>query len=306
MLNKRMQCLVRAARRLWVASLAAGLLIGPSEPAWAEVEAPEFPPIVGQDLPIMPLSEVRIGMRGYGLTVFAGTQIEAFPVEVRAIVPTSTPGRATVWVDCLDPRMQKSGPVQGMSGSPIFLWDQGATGEPGEGGRLIGAFAFGYANTNECVAGVQPIEYMRETGSRVDRDRAPGEAAEAARVPMGRLVELLRGVERRMPGAESPVGSGRYRLTAVRRAIEGKAGGGEGLSALRDTSRRSAVLAGSDRVLDASGDRAGFGAAVEPDGVLGVRGAQRMMLPMQVGGAGLAAMLGPALEPMGIVPVGGG
>ncbi|MEM6391917.1 MAG: hypothetical protein AAF797_04020 [Planctomycetota bacterium] len=270
----------------------------------ASTAAPAFPPIVGEDQPIMPLSEVRIGMRGYGLTVFAGTEIEAFPVEVRAIVPTSTPGRATVWVDCLDPRMQKSGPVQGMSGSPIYLWDEGQSGELGEGGRLIGAFAFGYANTNECVAGVQPIEYMRETGGRADADRSAEAAAEAPKAPAGRLVELLRHAECGMPAAAGVVGSGQYRLTAVRRAVEGKAGSGEGLTALRDASRRLGVLAGRDAVLDASLLEGLAGLRAER-GAGGMDRAQRLMLPMRVGSEGLAEMLGPALRPMGIVPVGG-
>ncbi|MEM6551597.1 MAG: hypothetical protein AAF750_05670 [Planctomycetota bacterium] len=310
MLNKRTQWFGGATRWVLATGLAMGLLGGPAGSVWAEsvakVDGSAFPPIVGEDQPIMPLSEVRIGMRGYGLTVFAGTAIEAFPVEVRAIVPTSTPGRATVWVDCLDPRMQKSGPVQGMSGSPIYLWDAGEAGEVGKGGRLIGAFAFGYANTNECVAGVQPIEYMRETGGRADADRSAEAAAAGSRIPAGRLVELLRRAERRMPTAAGVVGSGRYRLTAVRRAIEAKAGAGEGVAALRDASRRPAVLAGRDAVLDGSVWGGGVGIPTEvgtPNG--GAGGAQRMMLPMLVGSEGLAAMLGPALEPMGIVPVGG-
>ncbi|MEL7088436.1 MAG: hypothetical protein AAGL98_08370, partial [Planctomycetota bacterium] len=66
--------------------------------------------------------------------------------------------------------MRRSGPVQGMSGSPMYVWDEGEDQTPGEGGRLIGAFAFGYAEVNVCLVGVQPIEYMREVGARAERE----------------------------------------------------------------------------------------------------------------------------------------
>ncbi len=35
---------------------------------------------------IMPVSEVKRGMRGYGLTVFQGTKIEKFDVEVLGVL----------------------------------------------------------------------------------------------------------------------------------------------------------------------------------------------------------------------------
>ena len=114
----------------------------------------------------IPVEEVRVGMRGYGLSVFHGTKIEAFPIEVMTVVQSAQPGRTVVWVSCTDERMQKYGPVQGMSGSPMFLWDEGEEETLGTGGRLLGAFAFGYAMTNECMVGVQPIGYMREVGKR--------------------------------------------------------------------------------------------------------------------------------------------
>ena len=39
--------------------------------------------------PIMPVDDVRVGMKGYGLTVFAGTKIEPFPVEVISVMRSS-------------------------------------------------------------------------------------------------------------------------------------------------------------------------------------------------------------------------
>lgn len=129
--------------------------------------------IPDQPVDIMPVDDIRIGMKGYGLTVFAGTKIEPFPVEVVTVIKAAQPGRAVFWIECDTPRLRNSGPVQGMSGSPIFLWPQGHEGELGQGGKLAGAFAFGFGGTVDvCLAGVQPIEYMIEVGERIPDEEA--------------------------------------------------------------------------------------------------------------------------------------
>ena len=120
-----------------------------------------------QPTPIMPLADIRVGMKGYGRTVFQGTRIEPFNVEVISVVPNSSPKRSVIWIRCGDPRMVESGPVQGMSGSPIYLWDEDEPHELNKGGRLIGAFAFGFTESKQCLVGVQPIEYMRESATRI-------------------------------------------------------------------------------------------------------------------------------------------
>ncbi len=142
------------------------------------------------DLPIMKLDDVRIGMKGYGLSVFNGTKIETFDVEVISVQRDFAPNRGVVWVRCTDERMQKSGPVHGMSGSPIFLWPLGEEKQAGQGGSVIGAFAFGYQMVTECYVGIQPIEYMLETAGRVEATptafasaaTAPGQPALASRM----------------------------------------------------------------------------------------------------------------------------
>ena len=104
---------------------------------------------------ILPLDGVKIGMKGYGLTVFEGAKIEPFTVEVVSVMRDFAPQRGVVWVRCPEPRMQKTGPVAGMSGSPIYLWADGEKQEPGQGGKLIGAFAFGHRATKDCYVGVR-------------------------------------------------------------------------------------------------------------------------------------------------------
>jgi len=136
--------------------------------------------------PILPLGEIRPGMRGYGLTVFRGRKVEPFPVEVISVVSDFAPKRGVIWIRCPGERMQQSGPVQGMSGSPIYLWTDDVAEEDrqlGEGGRLIGAFAYGINASKDCFAGVQPIEQMREAAARMsvlETDDADAEAGAGA------------------------------------------------------------------------------------------------------------------------------
>lgn len=131
------------------------------------------------------VDQVKPGMRGYGVTVFQGATTEPFEVEVVSVQEGFEPGKAVVWVRCPDERMQQSGPVQGMSGSPIYLWtDPPAEGEThtiGEGGRIIGAFAFGHSFGKDCFVGVQPIEQMLEAGARA-KGGEPNDAQQAAGV----------------------------------------------------------------------------------------------------------------------------
>jgi len=208
-----------------LACLALAMLVsgaGPRETGAAPREAE----------PIMPLDEVRIGMKGYGLSVFHGTSVEPFEVEVVSIQRDFAPGRGVIWLRCPGERMQKTGPVSGMSGSPIFLWEEGESGVAGHGGRLIGAFAYGYSMSEDCYVGVQPIKAMRRAAGRMKRG-AEAEAAAAGRQtaplaaddPLANLIEqasrqnrqllgrarLLaelagawRGAETREPSAESP------------------------------------------------------------------------------------------------------
>jgi hypothetical protein len=107
----------------------------------------------------MRVSEVKPGMTGYGLTVFHDTKIERFNVEVISVLHNFNPKYDVVLIRCLDERLQHTGAIAGMSGSPIFLKDdQGHE-------RMIGAFAYGWPLIKDPVAGVQPIEYMLEVGS---------------------------------------------------------------------------------------------------------------------------------------------
>jgi len=102
----------------------------------------------------MRVDEVKPGMKGYGLTVFLGTKIEKFDVEVVSVMRNFNPKRDAILIRCFGETMEHTGSVAGMSGSPIFLKDD--QGRP----RMIGAFAYGWPMAKDPIAGVQPIEYM--------------------------------------------------------------------------------------------------------------------------------------------------
>src|SRR5438552_3289890 len=102
----------------------------------------------------MRVSEVRPGMKGYGLSVFSGTKIDRFDVEVISVLKNFNPKYDVVLINSSGQNLEHTGAIAGMSGSPIFLKDdQGRE-------RMIGAFAYGFPMAKDAIAGVQPIEYM--------------------------------------------------------------------------------------------------------------------------------------------------
>lgn len=103
----------------------------------------------------MHTDEVKPGMKGYGLSVFRGTKIERFEVEVISVMRNQAgPDHNIVLIRCSGQGLEHSGAIEGMSGSPIYLYND--TGRA----RMIGAFALGWENSKDPIAGVRPIEEM--------------------------------------------------------------------------------------------------------------------------------------------------
>jgi len=105
--------------------------------------------------PIMNVSEIKPGMKGYGLTVFRGTDPERFDVEVIGVLRQFRPHQDLVLVKTSHPRLEIAKVVAGMSGSPVFL-----------DGRMIGAYAYGWQFGAEPIAGVTPIRSMLDELAR--------------------------------------------------------------------------------------------------------------------------------------------
>lgn len=102
-----------------------------------------------QNTKFMSVDEVRQGMKGFGMTVFQGTKIEQFDVEVLGVLKNFAPKQNMILVRLSGGPLDRMGVIAGMSGSPVFI-----------DGRLIGAVAFAFPFSKEPIAGVQPIGQM--------------------------------------------------------------------------------------------------------------------------------------------------
>ncbi len=97
-------------------------------------------------------------MKGTGLTVFSGTAIQNFDVEILGVIENSAPGQSIILARLSGGPLAQTGVIQGMSGSPVYI-----------GGKLIGAVALGFAFSKEPICGIRPIEEMMAAGNPASR-----------------------------------------------------------------------------------------------------------------------------------------
>ena len=104
---------------------------------------------VAQSNEILPLDQVRAGMQGYAYTIFAGDQVERFDLEVIGVMPNFLgPRQSIILVQLKGPKVERTGVVAGMSGSPVYL-----------DGKLAGALSLKLGIfTKDPIGGVTPIE----------------------------------------------------------------------------------------------------------------------------------------------------
>ncbi|MGH2398545.1 MAG: SpoIVB peptidase S55 domain-containing protein, partial [bacterium] len=135
------------ARIVAVTVLVAALVLPMA--GWAQAQTLQGVP------PIMPVGEIRPGMRGIGRTVIKGQRIEEFAFEVigtlkggGGIIPVSHLILFRISGPLTD---QTGGTAAGMSGSPLFI-----------NGKLIGALSAGYLfqPNKRDLALATPIEDM--------------------------------------------------------------------------------------------------------------------------------------------------
>jgi SpoIVB peptidase S55 len=96
----------------------------------------------------LPLDQVRVGMQGFAYTIFSGDQVEKFDLEVLGVLPNFLgPKQSIILVELKGPKVEHTGVVAGMSGSPVYLE-----------GKLAGALSLKLGVfTKEAIAGVTPI-----------------------------------------------------------------------------------------------------------------------------------------------------
>lgn len=136
---------------------------------------------------VLPLSQIRPGMTGYGLTVIHGTTIERFDVKIIGILHGG-PGSDLILFRATGPVVKiAGGTASGMSGSPIYL-----------NGLAAGALSYGYhfAGPDADLSLATPIEEMLRKlvpgGGTIETTRPRlYEAASSLATPAGSIRRVL-------------------------------------------------------------------------------------------------------------------
>jgi hypothetical protein len=151
-----------------------------------------------------PLASVRPGMTGTGRTVFEGTRIDEFSVEILGVLENALgPKHSVILARLAGGPLAKTGVIAGMSGSPVFI-----------DGKLLGAVAYSFPFGKEPIAGITPIGDMITATSTAapraasTRFRLP--SANAVAFPLDRdsfIAALARPMQTvTMDGASAPAG----------------------------------------------------------------------------------------------------
>jgi len=122
-----------------------------------------------QNPQIITVSQIHAGMRGVAYTVFEGVKPESMDVEVLGVLHNvNGPKGDIILVRLHGTKVEYTGVVAGMSGSPVYL-----------DGKLAGALAFRIGEfSKEPIAGVTPIADMLEINAL---DRSPSEETSAVK-----------------------------------------------------------------------------------------------------------------------------
>src|SRR5579871_518968 len=148
-----------------------------------------------QQDPFLHISDVRPGMTGIGRTVFNGTALEDFKVEILGTLKNVIgPGRSLIVAKLDGGPLATAGVIAGMSGSPVYV-----------DGKLVGAVSYSLGSfPKEPYAGITPIDEMI---SAVDdngpRPRNPGLALPLNATAADAYALLRRIVD----GSTQPIGS---------------------------------------------------------------------------------------------------
>jgi hypothetical protein len=133
---------------------------------------------------IMPVDQVKPGMKGVGKSVFKGGQIEEFGAEILGVIENTRPKRSVILARLSGAGLESTGIIQGMSGSPVYI-----------DGKLIGAVAYSFPYAKEAIAGITPIGEMMaisETGTPSPEKTVPAGPIRG-RLDLDDLLDLEKG-----------------------------------------------------------------------------------------------------------------
>ncbi len=129
-------------------------------------DAPPTPPKAGK-VEIMPLSEIKPGMKATAWTVFQGSVPEPVPIEIVGRLKNVWGPNQDVIIGKMGGKAIRTNVAGGMSGSPVYI-----------NGKLIGAVALRLSVFSpDAICGITPIELMLEINdfdhSRPTNERTP-------------------------------------------------------------------------------------------------------------------------------------
>ena len=144
---------------------------------WAAVILPSFAgdtnlprPKAGK-VEILPLSEVKPGMKATAWTVFQGTEPEPVPIEIVGLMKNAWGPKQDIILAKMGGKAVRTNVAGGMSGSPVYY-----------NGKLLGAVALRMSTFSpDAICGITPIELMLEINdfdkSKPENARTPDKAA---------------------------------------------------------------------------------------------------------------------------------
>jgi hypothetical protein len=113
--------------------------------------------------PYFPIDQIKPGMVGTGLTVWQGSKVEEFKVNILGVLRNVIgPKRDLILARLEGGPLAQTGVIAGMSGSPVYI-----------DGRLAGAISYSLgAFSKEPLAGITPINEMIDAAT-LDTPRPP-------------------------------------------------------------------------------------------------------------------------------------
>jgi len=131
--------------------------------------------LLGAAAPTMSVEQIRPGMTGIGRTVFDGTHVEEFKVNIIGVLENVIGTHRNLILAKLEGGpLANTGVIAGMSGSPVYI-----------DGKLVGAVSYALGSfPKEPIAGITPIAEM--TDSATDASPRPSAARVQLEFPVTR------------------------------------------------------------------------------------------------------------------------
>jgi len=128
---------------------------------------PSLPRPKAGKVDILPLSEVKPGMKATAWTVFQGTEPEPVPIEIMGLMKNAWGPKQDIILAKMGGKAIRTNVAGGMSGSPVYY-----------NGKLMGAVALRLSTFSpDAICGITPIELMLEINdfdrSKPENSRTP-------------------------------------------------------------------------------------------------------------------------------------